>query len=94
MIRLSAMIRLGDFLPPGEALAGLEAITSVSDLGIKVFGVALTGLEAERCVSPMIRLSTMIRLGDFERRSPGTWELKSFKEWRSPGWRRRGPSRR
>ena len=30
-------IRLGDFLLPGEALTGLEAMRSVSDLGIKVF---------------------------------------------------------
>ena len=34
MIRLSTMIRLGDFSLPGEALTGLEAIRSVSDLGI------------------------------------------------------------
>ena len=30
-------IRLGDFSLPGEALTGLEAIRSVSDLGVKVF---------------------------------------------------------
>ena len=37
MIRLSTMIRLGDFSLPGEALTGLEAIGSVSDLEIRVF---------------------------------------------------------
>ena len=64
LIRLSTMIRLGDCLLSrealtglamtrlsAEALTGLEAIRCVSDLGIKVEGVALAGLEAERSVS-------------------------------------------
>ena len=51
----------------------------------------------------MIRLSTMIRLGDFllsgvaltgwRLEDPSrTCEYKSFKEWRSPGWRVEDPS--
>ena len=45
--------------------------------------MALTGLEAGRSVSG-ISCSQERRLPGYPSR---TWEYKSFKEWRSPGWR-------
>ena len=103
------MIRLGDFLLSGVALAGLEAGRSVNISLLRSGAHRAGGWKirlgdrsgARRAGGWKIRLGpgniSLLRSGAHRaggqkiRLGPG--EYKSFKEWRSPGWRWKDPSR-